>query len=142
LLIVVAFSTWLWPAADEATLQTLSVSGFWHALWPASVGAIGAWAAWTLARKANIKLTFRIPAGDILIAAQWVANQLGGGWSFSADRHRQQASDRPLDWRRSIAGLRVFNRDWRIEIWLRSWDICGIIFLSMLVVIFIMLALA
>jgi formate hydrogenlyase subunit 3/multisubunit Na+/H+ antiporter MnhD subunit len=142
LLIVVAFSIWLWPAADAATLQTLSVSGFWHALWPASVAAISAWAAWTLARKVNIKLTFRIPAGDILIAAQWLAEQLGRAWSFSADRLRQHASDRQSDWRRSVAGLRVFDRDWPIEIWLRRWDICGIIFLSMLVVIFVMLALA
>lgn len=142
LLIVVAFSTWLWPAADEANLQSLSVSGFWHALLPASVGAISAWAAWTLGRRANVKLSVRIPAGDILVAAQWLADQLGRGWSFSADRLRQYANDRQLDWRRSVVGLRVFDRDWPIEIWLRRWDIFGVIFLSMLVVIFVTLALA
>jgi len=142
LLIAVAFSIWLWPEADKSALQTLSVAEFWHALWPASVGAIGAWAAWALARKSPIKLAFRIPAGDILSIALWVSNGLGRAWSFSADRYRQRTRGREMDWRKTIGRVGTFDSDWLFETWSRRWDICGIIFLSVLVLIFVMLAMA
>ena len=142
LLIAVAFSIWLWPEADKSALQTLSAAEFWHALWPASVGAIGAWAAWALARKSPIKLAFRIPAGDILSVALWVSNGLGRAWSFSADRYRQRTRGREMDWRKTIGRVGTFDSDWLFETWSRRWDICGIIFLSVLVLIFVMLAMA
>ena len=142
LLIAVAFSIWLWPEADYLALRTLSVAEFWHALWPAGVGAIGVWSAWTLARKSLIKLAFRIPAGDILSVALWLSNRLGQAWSISAHRYRQHTRDWELDWQRTITGLRAFDGDWLLEIWFRRWEICGIVFLSMLVLIFVMLALA
>jgi len=142
LLVVVACSIWLWPEADYLARQTLSVAEFGHALWPAGVGAIGAWAAWALARKALIKLAFRIPAGDILSVVLWLSNRLGQVWSISADRYRQYTRDWELDWRRTTTGLGAFDGDWLLEIWLRRWDICGIVFLSMLVLIFVLLALA
>jgi formate hydrogenlyase subunit 3/multisubunit Na+/H+ antiporter MnhD subunit len=138
LLIVMAFSTWLWPEADEAARQTLSVSEFWRALWPGGVGAITAWAAWALAQKADIKLAFRIPAGDILIPVQWLSGRLGRGWSSSVDRLRQCTGD--LDWHQPVARLRGLDRDWPLEIWLRRWDISGIVFLSMVVAVIILLA--
>ncbi len=142
LLNVVAFSIWLWPEADNLALQSLSVAEFWQALWPPGVGAIGAWAAWTLARKSPVKLALRIPAGDILSVAIWLSSRLGQAWSVSAHRYRQHTRDREFDWHRTITGLRAFDGDWLLEIWFRRWEICGVIFLSMLLLIFVMLALA
>lgn len=142
LLIFVAVSTWLWPEANEGALKTLSLSKFWGALWPGGAGAIIAWAAWVLVQKVDIKLAFQIPAGDILIPAQWLSDRFGRGWFFSANRLRQRIRDWELDWHRPVAGLRVFNLDWSLEIWLRRWDISGIIFLSMVIALFIMLTLA
>jgi len=142
LLIAVAFSIWLWSEASDLALQTLSVAEFLHALWPAGVGAIVAWAAWTLARKAVIRVAFRIPAGDILSAALWVSERLSRVCSFAADRFRQHVKDRELGWRRTIAGITAFDGERLLEIQLRRWDIFGIVFLCMLGLIFVTLALA
>ena len=142
LLIAVALSMWLWPEASDLALQTLSLAEFSHALWPAGVGAIGAWAVWTLARKAVIRVAFRIPAGDILSAALWLLKRLGRAWSFVSDRFRQHVKDREAAWHRTIASISAFDGERLVEIQLRRWDIFGIIFLSILVLIFVMLALA
>lgn len=142
LLMVVVFSVWLWPAADEAAMRTLSMTEFWHALSPVGLGAMGAWAAWALARKSPFKLAFRIPAGDILIVAQWLAERLRRSWSMSADRYRLNARHPAQDRQPTIAGLSAVDVNWLIEIWLRRWNIFGIVFVSMLVFFFVMLALA
>lgn len=141
LLIAVALSIWLWPEANDLALQTLSLAEFSHALWPVGVGAIGAWAVWTLARKAVSRVAFRIPAGDILYAALWLSKRLGRAWSFAAERFRQHVKDRESAWHRTIDGLSAFDGERLVEIQLRRWDIFGIIFLSILVLIFVMLAL-
>ena len=47
-----------------------------------------------------------------------------------------------MDWRKTIGRVGTFDSDWLFEAWSRRWDICGIIFLSVLVLIFVMLAMA
>lgn len=141
LLIAVSFSVWLWPGAADTALQTLTVVEFWHALWPAGVGAMSAWAVWFLARKTKTTFALRIPAGDVLSVLLWLSGRLGRARSFLSDRYRQHVRERTPDWRRTIAALNAFDGDWLLEKSLRRWEFCGILFLLTLLV-FSLLALA
>ena len=142
LVTVVVFGTWLWGEANSAALQTLSVSKFWQALWPAGLAVIISWAAWTLRRKTNIKPAFRIPAGDILVAAEWLAGKLGPTWLHSGDRLRQHPGENALDRGGSPAGLGIFDRSGSLENRLRRWQIFGVLFVVMALAIAFILALA
>lgn len=142
LLAFVVCSIWLWPMARAASLRTLSIADFWHALWPIGVGAIGAFAAWALTRKTQIRLPFRVPAGDILSAVIWSSQRFRRVWSLLADRLRQNAASKESVWRRTIAGLATFDADRPLEYELRRWDLGGIAFLVVIVLVFLVFVLA
>lgn len=142
LLLLVASSVWIWPAADDFAVKSLSMAGSWHAFWPIGLGASGAWAVWILSRKAAIRLPVRIPPGDILHVVTWFSDRLGRAWSSAAERYRQNAANRQSFWRQKIAGSKVFEADRQLEIGLRRWSIGGIAFLSVLVLVFLVVALA
>jgi len=142
LLNVVAFSIWLWPAADIGTLRTISLAGSWHALWPVTAGATGAWVAWTLAYKGLLKFPYRIPVGDILVVAAWFSGRVGSTWSFIIDRVRQYTRDKQWNRRQITSGVTGFDALWQLEIRISRWETWGAIFVAMLVLVFLMLALA
>lgn len=140
LLAVVACSVWLWPMALEAGLRTLGLVELWHAFWPMGAGAAGAWTVWALSRKATIRAQFRVPPGDILIVAVWFSNWLGRAGSSCAERYRQIAADRRISWRRTVAAARGLHTNPLCKIELRRWDIAGIAFLFVLMLIFVVFA--
>lgn len=142
LLIIVMFGAWLWPETNSVALQTLSVTTIWQALWPAGMAGIISWAAWTLGRKANIKVAFRIPAGDIVVAGEWFEEKLGLPWTVSGDRPGQRLRTKMLAWRWSSASPKILDRDWSVEEWLGRWHTFGVLFLLMVVAIGIILVLA
>lgn len=142
MLSVVAFSIWLWPSVDTATLLTTSFAGLWHALWPAAAGATGAWVAWTLACKGLLKFPYRIPVGDILVPVSWLSRKLGRSWSCMTDRFRQRAKDRAWNLQQAFSGLARFRSPWQLEVRMRRWEIWGVMFVTLLVLFYVMLALA
>lgn len=142
LLAFVIGSVWLWPLARETGLRTLSIVEIWHAFWPIGVAVTGAWAMWTRARKVPEKLPFNIPAGDILYLATGISDRLYRGWTYVADRCRPFVANRESAWQRFVARLRAVNTHHEFELELQRWRIAGLAFLSMLVIVFLMFAMA
>ena len=142
LLFLVAFVTWIWPSANELVLRSLSVVEYWHALWPIGLGASAASAVWILSRKVAIRISPNIPPGDILSVATGFSNWTGRALSSSVDRCHQYAAYWQSSWHRTIGRLKAFETDRLIEIELRRWGVGGIALLSVLVLVFLMFALA
>ena len=140
LLIAVALSVWLWPASAETAFQTLSFAAFWHALWPAGLGATIAWIVWNAARAAGIRSAPQIPAGDVLNPLLRIAGRLARAWSRSVDGYRRQSWDQKVILRRAAGALRALEGDWPLENRFRRWEFCGILFLLILAVVFVLLA--
>jgi formate hydrogenlyase subunit 3/multisubunit Na+/H+ antiporter MnhD subunit len=142
LLSLVACLAWMWPAASSVAPQSLSVVESWHAIWPVVLGALIAAVVWLLSRNGAIRLAATIPPGDMLTVATWCSNCMRRAWSRTVDHCRQNVAHGQLFWRRAVTGAKAFDADRLFENTLQRWRIGGIAFLFLLVLVFVILALA
>ncbi|MBU0965872.1 MAG: complex I subunit 5 family protein [Proteobacteria bacterium] len=130
-LAAVAAVLWLWSGSSMPAGQTFAPASLWNGLWPAGLGALVAIALGRLGGRGVYQQKALIPAGDVMVVAQWLGELMkpwacfqffgksGKGFSLAA------GTDEWL--RRREAQLKKGEKI------LQRWAVVGTIFLAMII---------
>ncbi len=140
LLVLVAGFVWLVSAVADATWQPSAPVKLWDALWPVGSGAVIAGGVILLARKTGLKIGFQIPPGDFLL---WV-EQLARFFKNSLDIYKKEIrlyfnSSGLYGGHRWAEKIRYQPALWNLEAYLTRWIAAGMLFLSILIIIYLLL---
>jgi formate hydrogenlyase subunit 3/multisubunit Na+/H+ antiporter MnhD subunit len=138
LLAAVAVATWLWPGARGPAEEALSSTNLLIGFWPVGLGTLIAW----VSLKVKKGKALHIPAGDILVIGTWITKRIGQSLSLNIAEFRVNARARYSGWRLFYSELMPDYRHRLNENWLMNWTVVGFLYLSTVIIFFILLALA
>jgi formate hydrogenlyase subunit 3/multisubunit Na+/H+ antiporter MnhD subunit len=73
-----ALTAWLLPEAQASVNKALSLTSCVKAVWPLLAAGLTAWGMFLLYRRAFVRWTPSVPAGDLIAAGTWLATALEG----------------------------------------------------------------
>jgi hypothetical protein len=102
---------------------------------------LGTLIAW-VSLKVKKGKALHIPAGDILVIGTWITKRIGQSLSLNIAEFRVNARARYSGWRLFYSELMPDYRHRLNENWLMNWTVVGFLYLSTVIIFFILLALA
>jgi formate hydrogenlyase subunit 3/multisubunit Na+/H+ antiporter MnhD subunit len=129
----VTVTTWLFAVRDpDIMLKTLP-----SASWPVLVGVLVVWVTWQWSHTAATPIGLNIPAGDLLVGAEWLAHCLRHTILLSAARSMTtQRRARASPWRGCRGGGRIGVALLQMEGRLGRWTSAGVLFLLLAAMFF------